>query len=162
MSITRENIIDPTIRKKIIEAIKPHLDGTEEFPAVLKLVQNTCKDLGEDQDGGISEDDMREIAQILIGPELLVDWGNHPRMGDRANPCFQILCPGFNTPRISADIDRHLDHVPPDIYPQSKEKGLFEFFLPFTLTTRTRRRSRWRWRRRNRRICEAWKGHLLL
>ena len=136
MSITRENIIDPTIREKIIAALKPHLDGTEEFPAVQTLVQNACKDLGEDQDGGISEDDIRLIALVLIGPELLVDWGDHPRMGYRANPCFQILCPGFNsTPRISADIDRHLDHDPPDIFPQSKEEGLFEFFLPFRLTT---------------------------
>jgi len=136
MSITREIIIDPTIRENIIAAIKPHLDGTEEFPAVQSLVQNACKDLGEDQDGGISEDDIRLIALVLIGPELLVDWGNHPRMGDRANPCFQILCPGFDaTPRISADIDRYLDHDPADIFPQSKEEGLFEFFLPFTLTT---------------------------
>ena len=136
MATTRENIIDPTTRETIIAAIKAGLDGTEEFPAVQSLVKDACTNLDQDKFGEITEDDIRLIALVLIGPELLVDWGDHPRMGHRANPCFQILCPGFNsTPRISADIDRHLDHDPPNIFPQSKEEGLFEFFLPFRLTT---------------------------
>jgi hypothetical protein len=138
MPTTREKIIDPTIREKIVAAIKAQLDGTESFSKVESYVKLALDNIKEDDRAGVADEDIRQMVLELIArkPVLLVDWGDHPRMGDHANPCFQILCPGFDkTPRIQAIIDRKLDHDPRDIFPQSKEEGLWEFILPFSLTT---------------------------
>jgi pSer/pThr/pTyr-binding forkhead associated (FHA) protein len=137
MPTTREKIIDPTIRERLIDAIKPRVDGKSPSE-VRDQLDKSIDALDEDVRVSFTEEETNRIYLELIArePKLRVDWGELPRIGDQANPVFNIICTGFDKrPRIRADIDLKLDHDPRDIFPQSKGEGLWEFSLPFSLTT---------------------------
>jgi len=128
----------PTIPDSVIAAIKCKLDGSESLSQVKSQLKHSREGLEEDQRAGWTDEIIEKISRELIArkPLLVVDWGENPRVGHRANPRFQVLCPGFQTtPRIHAAISRELDHEPGDVFPECKEEGLWEFSLPFSLTT---------------------------
>jgi hypothetical protein len=122
----------------ITAEVRDQLDGAESLSTVATMLFKARESLEDDQANELTDEALNQIARELVArkPSLLVDWGTHPRMGHRVEPCFQILCPGFEqAPRVNVSISRELDHDPPDIYPRSKEDGLWEFGLPFSLTT---------------------------
>jgi len=83
----------------------------------------------------LATDDTSNVA----APTLLVDWGQElPRIGHQARPQFMLLCPNgyWQRPDIDVVVDESLDSNQPSLRrPEAESQGLWEFFVPFGLTT---------------------------
>ena len=74
----------------------------------------------------------------VSGPRLLVDWGELPRVGYQVRPELSLICPDYpSRPDILVCVDQDLDHDATDRLrrPQSEDRGLWTFHVPFRMTT---------------------------
>jgi len=78
------------------------------------------------------------LQPTALRPRLFVDWGEPPRVGHQCRPDFVLWCPtdlGF--PDVEVTLDKELDSQmeTPRARLQSDGSGLWNFNLPFQLTT---------------------------
>ena len=125
--------------------IREQLNGDETADELGPLIQTVWAKVGNDEP--LSDSDVAELIDRLRAdtspdaplPGLLVDWGQElPRIGHQARPLFMLLCPdGYSErPDIDVDVDNLLDSDRPSRrLPEADSQGLWEFFVPFSLTT---------------------------
>ena len=126
-------------------AIRKEFNGDETVDQLGPLIQSSWTLVGNDEP--LSDSDVAELIDRLRAdtspdtplPGLLVDWGKEPpRIGYQARPQFMLLCPdGYSKrPTVDVVVDHSLDSdgdAGRDL--QAESKGVWEFFVPFGLTT---------------------------
>lgn len=123
----------------LVDFIQPQLTGAESDDEI-RLTIRTAWD-ATNPGTPLDDNEVEDLLKRLKPPPLsmLVDWGQElPRIGHIARPQFILLCPaGYSErPNVIVKVDNDLDSQDdPQRELRSDSPGLYEFFVPFRLTT---------------------------